>query len=354
MFENGRRLSDYADLNSENLGSGTPGDLRFDYFDLSSVSSGSVIESRVERVTFGTAPSRARRIVRKDDFLFGTVRPLQKSHAWAPRDCIASTGFTVVRAKRELADSRFIGHFLLSEETTLQASRFAVGSGYPALGEKDLGEFVFPDFTLEEQRRIAEVLDTIDETIQATERVIAKRRVLRAGLAADLLKPPNVVASSEKSNGTMRSPALTSTSRSLAMRDWVARPNSADLDRIKSQVGVAPRAGRSSGGYVEVLAHRVLQGTSTKSVGSVTTCPSHQSVEQAPTASLSRVGDILILQMRPRSCNKHCRYQAYDIGVIALTDCCPFPMATQEQRWLVIGCDLQLQSHHAQSSFRQC
>jgi restriction endonuclease S subunit len=27
---------------------------------------------------------------------------------------------------------------------------------------------------LEEQRRIAEILDTIDETIQATERVIAK------------------------------------------------------------------------------------------------------------------------------------------------------------------------------------
>ena len=29
---------------------------------------------------------------------------------------------------------------------------------------------------LEEQRRIAEILDTIDETIQATERVIAKAR----------------------------------------------------------------------------------------------------------------------------------------------------------------------------------
>ena len=108
MAEDGHRLSDYADLNSESLGTSTPGDLRFDYFDLSSVSNGSVIKSRVETLTFSAAPSRARRIARKDDFLFGTVRPLQKSHAWAPRDCIASTGFAVVRARKGLADSRFI------------------------------------------------------------------------------------------------------------------------------------------------------------------------------------------------------------------------------------------------------
>lgn len=35
---------------------------------------------------------------------------------------------------------------------------------------------------LEEKRRIAEILDTIDETIQATERVIAKLRRVRAGI----------------------------------------------------------------------------------------------------------------------------------------------------------------------------
>ncbi len=35
---------------------------------------------------------------------------------------------------------------------------------------------------LEEQRRIAEILDTIDETIQATERVIAKLEQLEHGL----------------------------------------------------------------------------------------------------------------------------------------------------------------------------
>lgn len=41
--------------------------------------------------------------------------------------------------------------------------------------------------SLEEQRRIAEILDTIDETIQATERVIAKRRAILLGLQESLL-----------------------------------------------------------------------------------------------------------------------------------------------------------------------
>lgn len=41
---------------------------------------------------------------------------------------------------------------------------------------------------LEEQRRIAEVLDTIDETIQATEGIIAKLSYLMNGLVADQLR----------------------------------------------------------------------------------------------------------------------------------------------------------------------
>ena len=45
---------------------------------------------------------------------------------------------------------------------------------------------------LKEQRRIAEILDTIDETIQATEHVIAKLRRHHTGLAEHLTKrPPN-------------------------------------------------------------------------------------------------------------------------------------------------------------------
>ena len=46
---------------------------------------------------------------------------------------------------------------------------------------------------LEEQRRIVEVLDTIDETIRATERVIAKLRSVQEGLAQRLLPEGGLV-----------------------------------------------------------------------------------------------------------------------------------------------------------------
>ena len=72
---------------------------------------------------------------------------------------------------------------------------------------------------VEEQRRIAEILDTIDETIQATERVIAKRKRIRAGLAASLLsgRSDGVPTEDWKTNETPPPPASTSTSRNSGM-----------------------------------------------------------------------------------------------------------------------------------------
>ena len=52
-------------------------------------------------------------------------------------------------------------------------------------GEMEKVEIMLPP--LEDQRRIAEILDTIDETIQATERIIAKLREAQKGLLQRLL-----------------------------------------------------------------------------------------------------------------------------------------------------------------------
>jgi type I restriction enzyme S subunit len=69
---------------------------------------------------------------------------------------------------------------------------------------------------LEEQRRIAEILDTIDETIQATERVIAKKERVRIGLVDELLGDRRV--------GTWSSVALESLTKLFADGDWIETP----------------------------------------------------------------------------------------------------------------------------------
>lgn len=77
-------------------------------------------------------------------------------------------------------DSDF-GHFAMMERSR-HLDRVSQGTTFSAIGRAELAELQLPVPPLEEQRRIAEVLDTIDETIQATERVIAKLESTRLGV----------------------------------------------------------------------------------------------------------------------------------------------------------------------------
>ncbi|MXW42185.1 MAG: hypothetical protein F4X48_03420 [Acidimicrobiia bacterium] len=65
--------------------------------------------------------------------------------------------------------------------------RAAHGTTMKHITRAELSRFVVLIPSLGEQRRIAGVLDTIDETIQANERQRDKLQQLRAGLASDLL-----------------------------------------------------------------------------------------------------------------------------------------------------------------------
>ena len=181
-------LRELADLNPESLGAKTPADHSFKYIDLSSVNWGSIDMTLVRQFRFAEAPSRARRVVRDGDVLFGTVRPQLRPHARVTGEgFVASTGFCVTRPKAGMADGGFLGHYMLSDQASRQAARREVGSNYPAITERDVGSFRLPRISLEEQRRIAEILDTVDESIRANEQQRDKLQRLRSGLAADLL-----------------------------------------------------------------------------------------------------------------------------------------------------------------------
>ena len=64
--------------------------------------------------------------------------------------------------------------------------RWIAGGTRSKLTRGEMEQVVIPVPPLEEQRQIAEILDTIDETIQATERVIAKRTAELQGLIEEL------------------------------------------------------------------------------------------------------------------------------------------------------------------------
>ena len=68
-----------------------------------------------------------------------------------------------------------------------ELSRLASGSTFPEINQRNFETIIVPMPSKEEQRRIAEILDTIDEAIQKTEALISKLKAMKQGLLHDLL-----------------------------------------------------------------------------------------------------------------------------------------------------------------------
>lgn len=183
-------LREVVELNPESLGAGTSGNYSFRYLDLGSVDMGSIDWSLVETTRFSAAPSRARRKVRSGDCLFGMVRPNLRSHAFISSNVsnvIASTGFSVLRARKDRLDARYLFHWIISDIALGQAESAAVGSNYPAVSESDIGKFRLRLPSLIEQRRIAEILDAADDQIQTLSDQLQKLGLIKKGLLTDLM-----------------------------------------------------------------------------------------------------------------------------------------------------------------------
>lgn len=192
------KIGNVAEIDPENLESTTPKDFRFNYISLEDVERG-VLKSHSEQV-FGTAPSRARRKLRDDDILFGTVRPNLKSHLLFQddgRQWICSTGFCVVRCRDNLSHPAYIFFKLFSYSVERQIDALLVGSNYPAINGRDVAglEIAVPDFN--EQIAIAEVLTDIEAEIATLEAQRDKTHALKRAMMQELLTGKTRLAASE-------------------------------------------------------------------------------------------------------------------------------------------------------------
>jgi type I restriction enzyme S subunit len=167
---------------------------RFRYVDLASVSASMGIDiANLEEYTFDSAPGRARRIIREGDVLISTVRPYLRGFAIVPPELdsnIASTGFTVLRAD----DSRTISDFVWAITRTKEFVDFlmdrATGSNYPAVRPKDISDFPIALPPLAEQRRIVDVIESVDNYITALETRAETARTASSALLHELLSKP--------------------------------------------------------------------------------------------------------------------------------------------------------------------
>lgn len=103
---------------------------------------------------------------------------------FADQDYCIGRGLGAVTAKPETADSIFLLHAI--EQNVGFLHRRSQGSTFLAIGLKELSALPVPSLPLEPQRRIAEILSTVDEAIEHTEALIAKYQQIKAGLMQDL------------------------------------------------------------------------------------------------------------------------------------------------------------------------
>lgn len=155
----------------------------FWYLDVSSVCREHFSVREPQRLATKQAPSRARKIVRKGDAIFATVRPTLRRVAFITPDHdgeIASTAFCVVRADRERAVPRFLYYLLLSDELNEEVAKFQGGVSYPAVNDKDVLNRSVPMPPKPEQEKIAAVLWRVQQTVEVEGKLVRAARELKA------------------------------------------------------------------------------------------------------------------------------------------------------------------------------
>jgi len=84
-------------------------------------------------------------------------------------------------------DPRFLGHALQSNDCFRQYENAMSGSALRRLVLRDIRQIRIPAPAVDEQAKIAEILDTLDTTIRQTEAIIEKLKQVKQGLLHDLL-----------------------------------------------------------------------------------------------------------------------------------------------------------------------
>lgn len=143
---------------------------RFTYLGLEHLDSGSL---KVTRFGSEVAPIGEKLVMHKGDVLFGKRRAYQKKVAIAPFDGIFSAHGMVLRPKEDVIDKDFFPLFISSDYFLDAAIKISVGSLSPTINWRDLKELEFELPDMDTQRKLAEVLWSINDTMEAYKRLIS-------------------------------------------------------------------------------------------------------------------------------------------------------------------------------------
>ncbi|SEG03756.1 restriction endonuclease subunit S [Nitrosomonas ureae] len=170
-----RELKDIAHINPKT--DSLPDE--FVYIDLESVEKGMLLKETT--ISKDIAPSRAQRLLRREDVLFQMVRPYQKNNLFFDKtgNYVASTGYAQIQAYE---DSRFLYHCLHLDDFIAEVMNRCTGTSYPAINSSDLASITVQVPSREEQTKIANFLTAIDDKITHTQTQLDAVKLYKKGL----------------------------------------------------------------------------------------------------------------------------------------------------------------------------
>jgi type I restriction enzyme S subunit len=120
--------------------------------------------------------------------LYGKLRPNLAKIARPDFGGVCSTDILPIDAGPRI-DRGYLAHFLLRPQTVELAARRATGANLPRLSPNQLTAIQVPLPPLDEQRRIARVLDAADALQRRQEAAVASLQVLRKSLFVAFMEP---------------------------------------------------------------------------------------------------------------------------------------------------------------------
>lgn len=185
-----KELKEVVDINKESRDPTREfPDKQFFYIDIDSVENGRGIVRNAKAMVGKEAPSRARRLIHYNDVIMSTVRPYLKAFAIVPREYdnqICSTGFAVLTCKEKILPL-YLLYTLFSKPVIEQCNKMMVGGQYPALNSSQVEKIKLPLPPLHEQKKIAEILSTVDKRLELLRKRKEKLERVKKGLMDDLL-----------------------------------------------------------------------------------------------------------------------------------------------------------------------
>ena len=175
---NSSRLDEFCNINPKT----TELPDMFFYIDLESVVSGVLVKETI--VKKEEAPSRAQRLLCRNDVIYQMVRPYQKNNYLFTVEkafpTVASTGYAQLRT---INNACFLYQLINTQTFTDEVLVRCTGSSYPAINSNDMKEIEVSFPAIKEQGKIADFLFKIDERIKKQQQLVDSLKLYKRGVS---------------------------------------------------------------------------------------------------------------------------------------------------------------------------